>query len=359
MSEYTHELRRTAEKIFVDIGTPMLDPELDTRLWNELEKAEFTTLSVEDSLGGSGGDLEDAAALVELCGYHGARLPLAESMLVGGWLLTAARLPMPGGPLSVASGSLSIDRTAAGWTVSGKLTAVAWGRSADHIAVLTTEGATSRVVLVRVRGADGSLRNGVAVAAGANLAAEPRDDLSLTEVSVDPRAVVELPVGHDAEALGLRQALARSILLCGAGRRVLDCSMKYVSERVQFGRPIGTFQSVQQSLAELAGHVGQVQLASEAATLLAGNPVAASMAIAAAKATASASAGPIAALGHQLHGAIGTTQECGLALVTTRLWSWRNEDGSESYWNSRIGRLASSHGGAVWDLITATTVRSQ
>ena len=48
----------------------------------------------------------------------------------------------------------------------------------------------------------------------------------------------------------------------------------------------------------------------------------------AAKAQASSGAGVVAAIAHQLHGAIGTTEEHRLRLTTTRLWSWRDEDGS-------------------------------
>ena len=63
-------------------------------------------------------------------------------------------------------------------------------------------------------------------------------------------------------------------------------------------------------------------------------------AVVAAKAQASNGAGVVAAIAHQLHGAIGTTEEHRLRLTTTRLWSWRDEDGSEAECFAELGRAA-------------------
>jgi acyl-CoA dehydrogenase len=63
-------------------------------------------------------------------------------------------------------------------------------------------------------------------------------------------------------------------------------------------------------------------------------------AVVAAKAQASSGAGVVAAIAHQLHGAIGTTEEHRLRLTTTRLWSWRDEDGSEAECFAELGRAA-------------------
>jgi acyl-CoA dehydrogenase len=65
-------------------------------------------------------------------------------------------------------------------------------------------------------------------------------------------------------------------------------------------------------------------------------------AVLAAKAQASQGAGIVAAIAHQLHGAIGTTEEHRLRLTTTRLWSWRDEDGSEADCFAELGRAALS-----------------
>jgi alkylation response protein AidB-like acyl-CoA dehydrogenase len=75
--------------------------------------------------------------------------------------------------------------------------------------------------------------------------------------------------------------------------------------------------------------------------------------IAAAKIRAGQSAGKAAELAHQLHGAIGFTDEHELHLYTRRLWSWRDEYGSESYWSTRLGEILVRGGAdAFWDALT-------
>jgi len=74
-------------------------------------------------------------------------------------------------------------------------------------------------------------------------------------------------------------------------------------------------------------------------------------AVVAAKAQASDSAGTVAAIAHQLHGAIGTTEEHRLRLTTTRLWSWRDEDGTAAECFAELGRAAlgaAGQGGGLW-----------
>jgi acyl-CoA dehydrogenase len=76
-------------------------------------------------------------------------------------------------------------------------------------------------------------------------------------------------------------------------------------------------------------------------------------AVLAAKAQASDSAGIVAAIAHQLHGAIGTTEEHRLRLTTTRLWSWRDEDGPASACFAELGRAALEAGaGGLWPWLT-------
>jgi acyl-CoA dehydrogenase len=61
----------------------------------------------------------------------------------------------------------------------------------------------------------------------------------------------------------------------------------------------------------------------------------------------------VAAACHQVHGAIGFTQEHVLHYFTRRLWSWRDEFGSEAWWNRRLGTIACSQGAdAFWPAVT-------
>jgi acyl-CoA dehydrogenase len=56
-----------------------------------------------------------------------------------------------------------------------------------------------------------------------------------------------------------------------------------------------------------------------------------------------------------VHGAIGFTREHDLRLWTTRLWAWREEDGSDAEWNADLGATALAAGPAgLWPLITGS-----
>ncbi len=118
-----------------------------------------------------------------------------------------------------------------------------------------------------------------------------------------------------------RTALA--VDLAGTMRGALATTVRYVSERIQFNRPIGSFQSIQHRLAQLTTQVeGAYWLAMEAAYQCA-DPVAAARA-----ATFAVSAAPVVLREtHQMHGAMGFTREYPLHLYTMRLPALQRELG--------------------------------
>ncbi|AXB45246.1 acyl-CoA dehydrogenase family protein [Amycolatopsis albispora] len=308
----------------------------DRLLWKKLTDAGFHLLGVPEEAGGSGGGLRELAAVVDLTAYQAAAVPVAESAFLAGWLLSQAGLTVPDG-LTVAS--LDEARTDGVSHLSGRVR-VPWGRHADQVVTLAWRGDALLVAVVPTAG--------LSIEFAENLAGEPRDTLVLDGVAVTQAVVA--PPDVDANVLLRRGALARSVQLAGAARAVLESVRRHVGEREQFGRPLARFQAVQQHLAALAAETVAMQVSADAAVLAveAGDP-AAYVAVAAAKATTSASAQVVAAIGHQLHGALGYAQEHHLGTATTRLWSWREEFGSESRWQDE---LATGGGDAWWSLVT-------
>jgi acyl-CoA dehydrogenase len=165
-----------------------------------------------------------------------------------------------------------------------------------------------------------------------------------------------VPAGTADYAQGLLR-LFRSLLIAGAAQRALDLTVAYVNEREQFGRALARFPVVQQEIARMAGEVALITAAAQAA-VAAGPGVGAGGAVAAvvaAKGQASQGAGTVAAIAHQLHGAIGTTGEHRLRLTTTRLWSWRDEDGPAAECFAELGRSAlhaAHRGSGLWPWLT-------
>jgi acyl-CoA dehydrogenase len=125
---------------------------------------------------------------------------------------------------------------------------------------------------------------------------------------------------RDLLALG---AVMRSAQMAGALQRILEASVRYAGERVQFGRPIGRFQAVQQNLAVLAGHAAAATAAAEAAIEAAAQDLAA-LPIAAAKIRAGEAAGigaaiaPPGAWRDRLHAGVHTALRDAPALVLAR-----------------------------------------
>jgi acyl-CoA dehydrogenase len=77
------------------------------------------------------------------------------------------------------------------------------------------------------------------------------------------------------------------------------------------------------------------------------------IAVAAAKIRAGEAACKVAEIAHQVHGAIGFTHEHGLHRLTRRLWSWRDEFGTESQWSFDLGKEVMTAGAdALWLTIT-------
>jgi acyl-CoA dehydrogenase len=314
----------------------------DKSAWDSLEQAGFTLVPIPERLGGSGGTLSQAADVLRAASRHAIGVPLAETMWLAGWLLAASDVPVPAGPLTatVAGDDVTLTRAADGWRLDGTLRRVPWARHAAEIVVLATAG--DGPVVVRVGGGRAELH------LGHNLAGEPRDDVLLDGVRVAGDDVVPAGAGVSAEMFRSHAALARVVALSGAAEQVLNLCLRYAGERVQFGRPLIAFQAVQQLVAQLAGEVAALVVSGQAAsTKLAED---AAHCVWAAKAAAAESAGVVAAIGHQIHGAMGMTIEHPLYRSTTRLWSWREEYGNEQAHYQALGRLVAATD--PWELIT-------
>jgi acyl-CoA dehydrogenase len=318
--------------------------EFPQALWRALEQAGYPAALVPESAGGAGLELPDALSLLITAGRHAVPAPLAETMLAG-WLLASAGIGMPEGALAVApvrDGDMPVARRdGGGWKIEGRASRVPWARQARAIAVLARSDHGCMAALV----APADCR----IAAGANVAGDPRDDVDFAGA----RCAAAAPTPLNAPALFALGAVMRSAQMAGALQHVLEASVRYAGERVQFGRPIGRFQAVQQSLAVLAGQAAAATAAAEAAIEAAAHDLD-SLPVAAAKIRAGEAEGIGASIAHQVHGAIGFTQEHTLHYATRRLWSWRDEFGSESWWSRRLGAEVAAQGAdGLWQFITA------
>lgn len=160
------------------------------------------------------------------------------------------------------------------------------------------------------------------------------DGLARVTVTGEPVATSRDDAGLAPLAMQRAIALACSEM-AGLMRRILDMTLQHVRTREQFGQPLASFQVVQHNAARLATLSEAATWAARAAVLDLSRENVHAM-----KGWLSAASQEVSALAHQMHGAIGFTEEYGLQRLTKRLrtlrFSWR--DDSEHH--LALGRLS-------------------
>jgi acyl-CoA dehydrogenase len=331
-------LVETVREILSGFPPLLLGPERrwDDGLWAALASAGLTGVGLPEDGGGSGGELADAVAIVRTLAVGAAAVPVAEQLLVAGPALVEAGLDLPPleRPMTVAlAGAVTAEASDDGdgpgrFRLTGTASDVAWAGVASSVLVVAAPPA----------GFDGSLLALVDAAdlptsSAVNLAGEPRGSLVLDGVPATGAVRTEA----QTQRVQARYALARAVQLAAALEQILAWTVQYAGERQQFGRPLGRFQAIQMELAQMAGEVSAVTALTDAAVQALeseDNPV---LAAAAAKVRAGVAVEVVARLAHQVHGAIGFTQEFRLHHLTRRCWSWRDEAGSELIWARVLG----------------------
>jgi alkylation response protein AidB-like acyl-CoA dehydrogenase len=282
-------------------------------------------IGVPEELGGGGfpltavADVFEAAGSTLVCAPLLSVVGLAAPVLVAahatewlaplcaGELVATLAMPEPG----VAP--VRAEHSVAGWSLTGQVPRVVDGETADLLLVAAGTADGPRLFAVETAGADGLRR-------------EPLMSLDLTrrQAAVTLDGVRAVPVGPGLDTGWLDLALddARVLLaaeLVGVAQRCLDTTVGYVSQRVQFGRPIGSFQAVKHQAAQML--IG-VELARSAARHAAESATTGAedreVAAALAKAFCAETAVSVGAVAIQLHGGIGFTWDHDVHLLYKR-----------------------------------------
>ncbi|MCL1961055.1 MAG: acyl-CoA dehydrogenase family protein [Desulfovibrionaceae bacterium] len=314
--------------------------------WADLAALGWPGMLAPESAGGLAFDLAGAAEVLRAAGEHAAPEPLLAvaglsalllrqldgeparallEQLVAGNSLPALAWQESAGDLSDVPLECGVEINAQGALLQGEKLMVIPGAAAsgwlvsargdDDTALLWVPRGTAGVTEILTRLVDG----------------EYAATLRFERVALPASAV--LAQGAAARE-ALRRALAGGLILqaaelAGAGQAMLDQTLAYLRTRVQFGKPIGSFQALQHRAVDMFIHLEVARATLAEVLALTGDAglgierLEAEASRVNARCTAAALQASRSAV--QLHGAIGYTQECDLSLFykrTLRLSAW-------------------------------------
>jgi alkylation response protein AidB-like acyl-CoA dehydrogenase len=271
-------------RAFADSGAPF-----DAELWKAMIEQGWTGIAVAESDGGVGLGWVEVAVLLEQVGAHVAPAPILQQIVA----------------LDALRDTEWRDRLLGG----------------DVIACVAASGTREVVPYAPSASVAVCVRGGELVALEPSSAREPAMDITREVGWLDPSAGAGVVLGGpDAvEAFVNRGAVAYAAELLGASQRLLDMAVEYAKDRVQFDKPIGSFQAVKHRLADMLVDVeGMRSAVYYAAWCLSAGHRDTSVAASTAKAWCSDASRRVAGSALQVHGGIGFTWEHDVHLYLKR-----------------------------------------
>ncbi|MCV7411707.1 acyl-CoA dehydrogenase [Mycobacterium florentinum] len=268
-TEEQETIRKLARELFERRATPERLTELeageiryDAALWKELAASDLLGAGLPESLGGNGGGFLELGVLLAEVGRSVAPVPAYATLVLGadsiarhgnpeqqqrflpgvisGTRIVTAGLQEPGrsDPTSPATKAV---RDGQNWRLDGAKELVPAAQLADT--VLVPAGTDDDQVSLFLLACDAP---GVEIRPVATTSREPHADVFLDGATVSAADRLDGPI----ESLYTRALLGLCAIQLGVAERALQIAAEYTSGREQFGRPIGSFQAVQQRLAD-------------------------------------------------------------------------------------------------------------
>lgn len=348
-SEEQETISKLARELFERRATPERLTELeagleaggiryDEALWKELAAADLLGTALPESVGGNDGGFVELGVLLAEVGWSVAPVPAYATLVLGAdpiarhgsseqqqrflpdvvagnRILTAGLAePCRSDPLCPAT---TARRDGSTWRLDGAKELVPAAQLADTVLIpAALEGSAEGSVGLFLVPTDAS---GVEVRSVKTTNREPHADVFLDGAVVSESDRLDGDIG----AIYTRALIALCAIQLGVAERALHIAAKYTTEREQFGRAIGSFQAVQQRMADGFIDVEAMRWTTwHAAWLLAdGRP--ADRAARIAKFWAAEAGARVAATAQQVHGGIGI--DTTYPLHRYFLWAKHNE----------------------------------
>jgi alkylation response protein AidB-like acyl-CoA dehydrogenase len=337
----------------------------DAGVWKRIgSELGWTGVAIPEAFGGAGLGFVELAAILEpmgaslLAGPFLATVALAAPVLVAAGDVEPARAWLPAFAEGRAIGTLAFGRAREGR--AGPAAAFTWRPDGNGYVLAgadagVLDGHAADLLVVAAQreeagpGEESSLFAVPAATRGLERAVVPTMDLTrrfarvaLREARV-PHAALLGNEGQGGALLERALDLAASALAAeqtGGAQRCLDLSVAYAKQRVQFGRPIGSFQAIKHKCADLMVQVETARSAAWTAACAAAEgaadlPAAASTA----KAWCSDAYFRCAADALQIHGGVGFTWEYDVHLHLKRARSMEAFLGTPAWHRERVARI--------------------
>jgi alkylation response protein AidB-like acyl-CoA dehydrogenase len=338
-----HEtIAKVARQLFDHRATPERLTELeagdvryDPTLWRELASADLLGIALPEDMGGSGHGFLELALLLAEVGWGVAPAPVYATLLLGadtiarhgseaqrhrylpeiiqGNLLLTMGLGEPGRSDPMTP-STTASRDGGHWRISGAKELVPAAQLVNTVLVpAATDEGDIRVFLIDTD--DG----GVEVRPVDTTNHEPHADVFLdgAVASDDEHLLVDLDDVYARAVVGL------CAIQLGVTERALRIAAAYTTSREQFGRPVGSFQAVQQRMADAFIDVEAIRWTMWQAAWLLGQDRPAAREASIAKFWAAEAGARVAATAQQVHGGIGI--DTTYPLFRYFLWAKHNE----------------------------------
>ncbi len=301
------------------------DEGFDAAQWAELAGLGWHAMAIPEEYGGAGYGFLELAVLLEEMGAGLLPAPFFSTVVLGanavllagseeqraailpdvamGETRLAVAIGEDGGPWDARRISTAAEADDGGWRLRGMKRFVVDGHSADRLVVAATTGTGVGLFLVEA-GAEG---------VEASLLPTMDATRKLADITFDGASAVRLPDGDASEHIAslLRVAsVAIALESVGGAQRALDMAVSYAKDRVQFGRPIGSFQAIKHKCADMLLAVNGARAAAYyAAWALAEGSSELARVAPLAKASATEAYFHCAQENIQIHGGIGFTWE--------------------------------------------------
>jgi alkylation response protein AidB-like acyl-CoA dehydrogenase len=310
----------------------------DPELWRALADAGWLAIAVPEAEGGAGLKFEDVVLVIAEAGRALAPVPLTTTLLAARSVARSVGSPTRGALLpKIADGSISVTlaldatpqrataaaiaaaRDGNAWRLSGSCAFVPYGPSADVTFVAASMPSGGQGLFIVSTSEQGVRWDEIDVIDRTTRQYE----MTLDGVRVDEDASL---FGEEASAEidRLRDEWRASLAAesFGAAERLLELTVAYAKERVQFGRPIGANQAVKARVADMGAAVEQMRAAVYyAAVKIDAGAEDRAVAVALAKMTAASAGTFVGTQAIHVHGGVGYTWEHDAHLYFKRIKS--------------------------------------